>query len=79
MGADTKRRECFVLKLRCHVAPQVTITDRISNVPGTKVLGTTHPVPVDVLEMYVRPGSSGPIRVIKETVAMVKYLTAPAK
>ena len=79
MGADIKRRACFVLKLRCHIPPEVTITDKATNVPGTKVLGTKNPVRVDVLEMYVRPGSSGPITVIKDTSSMVKYLTTPSK
>ena len=78
MGADRKRKACFVMKLRCHIPDGIEIQSRSTNVPGTKVVLTTAPIQVEVLELYVRPAKASSVETIKGSSAIRQYLSAHA-
>jgi hypothetical protein len=68
MGADTKRKACFVIKVEFQLPGGCTIEDKVTNVPGSKVLHTNSALSVRILEMYVRekPGST-PLKIKGES------------
>jgi hypothetical protein len=74
MGADTKRKACFVIKVAFELPGGCSIENKVTNVPGTKILHTTSPLNVRVLEMYVRqkPGST-PL-IFKTKVEILSFL-----
>src|SRR4051794_37124984 len=73
MGADIARQACFVIKVRCQIPETATVENRSTNVPGTKLVLTSSPIAVDVLEMYIRP-KAGPVVTLRGRDAIIKYL-----
>jgi hypothetical protein len=77
-GTDTRRKASFVIKVEINIPDDVRHYRKPTpGVPNTFVLQTSNPLPVEVLEMYVRKGRVGGFveeRPIRGTAAIVNYL-----
>jgi hypothetical protein len=59
-GADTRRKAAFVIKIEATIPPGLSSYRKPTpGVPNTLVLVTSVPIPVKVLELYVRKQGDG--------------------
>jgi len=75
MGADLKRRACYVIQVRCQIPNDVRVENRSTNVPGTKVVLTSSPITVEVLELYIRAAKATTVSIVKGRSAIEKYFS----
>lgn len=74
-GADLRRRAAFAVKLRVTIGPPAVLQQvTTAGVSDTLIVSTTMPVPVQVLELYVREPRATTVKTIRGSAEIVKYL-----
>jgi hypothetical protein len=76
-GADMRRKAAFAIKLRVTIAPPAALQQApTAGVTDTLIVSTTMPLPVQVLELYVREPRASSVKTIRGMVEIKKYLSA---
>ena len=75
-GADARRKAAFAVKLRVTIAlPAALQQAATAGVSDTLIVSTTIPLPVQVLELYVREPRASIVKTIRGMVEIKKYLS----
>jgi hypothetical protein len=75
-GADLRRKATFAVKLRVTIVPPATLQQvATEGVSDTLIVSTTMPLPVQILELYVREPRASTVKTIRGMAEIRKYLS----
>ncbi len=76
-GPDTKRKATFAVKLRVTIPGTAALQKATTaGVSDTLIVTTALPLPVQVLELYVREPRASTVKTIQGASAVAKYLSS---
>lgn len=76
-GADRRRGATFAVKLRVTIPTTSTLQQgTTAGVSDTLIVATTMPLPVQVLELYVREPRATTVKTVRGIPDITKYLSA---